>query len=217
MALDRLAPNLEKAALIMLPSARNLSPIPRVVSFQYNPLELSRDVGLSATETTPARLKGAPSESIQFTAFLDAIDAKANGHDEPDGIYPQLSALELMMYPSAQTVAANTALAIAGSTNLLSPEVPTLLFVWGKQRVLPVAMDGLAITENVFDHNLVPVRAEVAVQLRVLNYSNGGPATASFWTFYAHHVRKEVLSYKRNEALWGGYKAIGNSIKKAFT
>jgi hypothetical protein len=47
-------------------------------------------------------------------------------------------------------------------------EMPTVLFVWGPQRIVPVRLTGLAITERLYDRLLNPTHAEAQVTLRVL-------------------------------------------------
>jgi hypothetical protein len=47
------------------------------------------------------------------------------------GIYPQLSSVEMLLYPKSSVVIRNTELALAGSVELVSPEAPLTLLVWG--------------------------------------------------------------------------------------
>ena len=45
---------------------------------------------------------------------------------------------------------------------------PTVLFVWGRKRVLPVRIASLKIDESVYNNQLNPVRAEIEASLEVL-------------------------------------------------
>jgi hypothetical protein len=47
------------------------------------------------------------------------------------------------------------------------------LFVWGVQRVVPVNITGLTITETEFDPMLNPIRASVGVSLTVIAGGDG--------------------------------------------
>ena len=49
---------------------------------------------------------------------------------------------------------------------------PLTLFVWGPQRVLPVRLTELSVTEEAFDPQLNPIRAKVSLGLRVLTYND---------------------------------------------
>jgi hypothetical protein len=47
--------------------------------------------------------------------------------------------------------------------------LPTVLFVWGPGRILPVRVTSLTITEKLYDATLNPTHAEAQVELRVLS------------------------------------------------
>src|SRR4051794_27098057 len=103
------------------------------VAFQYNPDEMTRSLqartAASAAPTAAGtnealRLSGAPIETITLTVEIDATDQLESGDPLATqlGIYPQLSALEMLIYPGSDVVAANTALARSGSIELIAPE-----------------------------------------------------------------------------------------------
>ena len=46
--------------------------------------------------------------------------------------------------------------------------MPVVLFVWGPQRIVPVRITQLSITEKLYDSMLNPVHAEAQLSLRVL-------------------------------------------------
>jgi hypothetical protein len=52
--------------------------------------------------------------------------------------------------------------------------VPTVLFVWGPQRIVPVRVTTLAITEKLYDRLLNPTQADVKITLRVLTLDELG-------------------------------------------
>ena len=57
---------------------------------------------------------------------------------------------------------------------VLPIEAPLTLFVWGAQRVVPVRVTDLSITEEAFDAALNPIRAKVSLGLRVLSVDDLG-------------------------------------------
>src|SRR3954470_641140 len=112
------------------------------VGFQYNPDEMTRTLqartAVSGAATGPAtnealRLSGARIETITLNVEIDAADQLASGDPLAAelGIYPQLSALEMLVYPPSTVVTANTGLALSGSIELVAPEAPLTVLVWG--------------------------------------------------------------------------------------
>ena len=93
-------PALQRGALVGIDPTE---PTPTVVPFQYNPDSLSRtlqpQMGAEGGDRAEAlRLKGAPIETIKVDVELDAADQLEKGDDTTQrmGIYPQLSALEML-------------------------------------------------------------------------------------------------------------------------
>ena len=74
------------------------------------------------------------------------------------------------------------------------PQAPVTLFVWGIKRVLPVHLTGFSIEEQAYDVNLNPIRAKVALTLRVLSYSDFRMTDPGYYLFMAHHVVKETMA-----------------------
>lgn len=131
-------------------------------------------------------------ETLNFDLRLDATDALDAGNPiaEGFGVAPALSTLELMTYPKGESVlteALGSLLGASESLRFTKPENPPLvLFIWGVQRVLPVNINSLAITETEFDTLLNPVRASVAVNLTVIEGKNS--------LFRYSKTAKEVMS-----------------------
>jgi hypothetical protein len=175
------------------------------VGFQYNPDEMTRTLqartAASGAGTGPAtnealRLSGAPIETITLNVEIDAADQLASGDPLAAelGIYPQLSALEMLVYPPSAVVTSNTGLALSGSIELVAPEAPLTVLVWGSQRVVPVRLTQFSITEQAYDPQLNPIRARVQLGLRVLSYSDLPAANAGHHIFLAHQVAKEAMA-----------------------
>jgi len=180
----------------------------RIIPFQYNPETLSRTLspatsgsagpsetaGLGSLGTAlgpvgapgtllgtgagqPSSDRGAvPAQLIKFSLVLDATDQlqfpAQNRTAVQYGVYPLLSAIEDLLYlPQA------------------SPS-PLTLFVWGVNRVLPVRVLQLQITEQMFDPSLNPIHVGVQVTLQVLtdaDFPKNSPFR-KYWEDYRRHL-----------------------------
>jgi len=180
-----------------------LSPLSRIVIFQYNPNELRRTLrprsAPAEQQVGPAdahRIWGAPTETITMTVEVDAADQLETGDlvAATAGIAPQLASLEMLLYPDSLQVIANTALMAAGVIELLPPEGPLTVLVWGPGRAVPVRLQDLTITEQAFDPGLFPTRATVEVSLQVLSYSDLPFSDPGYTLFLVHQVLKETMA-----------------------
>ncbi|MEQ9498470.1 MAG: hypothetical protein RIT81_16465 [Deltaproteobacteria bacterium] len=161
-------------------------PIPNIVLFQFNPEELSRNIQIPPRSTRPTSREtnqsgDPPVEVVSFTAHFDAADylAEDNPLTRATGVGPQLAALEKMVHPKGAIGTALTELVDAvgasvggagdeGTRNVPRRPLPRVLFVWGVYRVLPVSIRSMSITEKAFDFLLNPIRAEVALELAIM-------------------------------------------------
>lgn len=192
------SPRLLKGALVGIDL---FNPIPRVIVFQYNPETLTRTLraramGGEGSKMEALRLTGAPEEDIRLDVEIDATDQleKGDGAAATVGIYPQLSALEMLIYPSTAVVIANTALMAAGTIEVVPPVGPFTLFIWGPQRILPVRIADFSIAEEAHDASLNPIRAKVSLGLRVLSYNDLSLSNPGYYMFLAHQVVKEAMA-----------------------
>lgn len=191
------SPRLQKGAIIGLDP---FNPLASVIVFQYNPETLSRTLNVQATGGTnkgeALRLSGPPEETISLDLVIDAADQleQAKFPATSMGIYPALSSLEMLLYPKSALVIANEVLSALGVIEIIPPEAPLTLFVWGAKRVLPVRITQFSITEENFDPNLNPIHAKVKLTLRVLNYQDLGMLSVGGSLFMAHQVIKEVMA-----------------------
>jgi hypothetical protein len=197
------SPRLQKGALVGLDPA---NPLASIIVFQYNPETLVRTLvpqtaGSQGGASTIApgealRLAGPPAETIKLDAAIDATDQLERG--EPlvteVGIHPQLAALEMLLYPKSAVVIANEVLLNVGVIEIIPPEAPLTILVWGAKRVLPVRLTEFSITEELFDPNLNPIHAKVSLGLRVLNYLDLGLLSPGGGLFMAHQLIKEGLA-----------------------
>lgn len=192
------SPRILKGALVGIDI---LNPVPKVIAFQYNPDSLTRTLkarasGGDGARAEAMRLAGAPEENITLEVEIDATDSLEHGDAAAVdmGIYPQLSALEMLLYPASSLVIANTALMATGTIEIVPPVGPFTLFVWGAKRVLPVRITSFSITEEAHDVNLNPIRAKVSLGLRVLSYNDLSLTNPGYYMFLAHQVVKETMA-----------------------
>jgi hypothetical protein len=177
------------------------NPLASVVIFQYNPDTLTRSItpqttGGDADSGEALRLKGPPEETIRLDIEIDATDQLEEGKAMAStaGIYSTLASLEMLLYPKSALVIANEALLLAGIIEVIQPEAPLTLFVWGLKRILPVRLTEMTITEEAFDQDLNPIRAKVGLGMKVLNYQDLGLLSVGGALFMAHQVIKEVMA-----------------------
>lgn len=209
------APKVQKGAIVGLDP---FNPLASVIVFQYNPDTLTRTLTAQTTGGTPnsgeaLRLKGPPQESITVNIEIDAADQleKEDALAKTIGLYPTLSSLEMLLYPKSALVIANEVLARVGVIEVIPPEAPLTLFIWGIKRVVPVRLTTFSITEEAFDVNLNPIRAKVNLGLRVLNYQDLGLLSVGGALFMAHQIMKEVM------ATIGGVSNIAGAASSALS
>jgi hypothetical protein len=113
-------------------------------------------------------------QTIGFDIRLDATDKLNEGDtiSEQFGIAPQISTLELMVYPKEESLLGAAVNALLGKPKGFSftqgANPPLILFIFGRKRVLPVNINSMNITETEFSTDLNPIRATVAVSLTVI-------------------------------------------------
>lgn len=194
-----MSPRLLKAGIVLLDSGSGQ--VQRVISLQYNPDSLSRSLQVAAhgeagDRSEAMRLKGPPVETITLEAEIDATDQleTSDGTATELGIYPQLAALEVMVYPTSQVLQSNNAMASRGTLEIVPMETPLALFVWSKNRVMPVRVTDFSVTEEAFDAALNPIRATVSLTLRVLSVDDLGFSHRGGSLFMSYLANKEGLA-----------------------
>jgi hypothetical protein len=193
------SPKLTKGALIGLDV---LKPLASVVVFQYNPEKVTRTLraktgsGEGGAEGEALRLSGPPEETFNLDIEIDATDQLALGDAVAGefGIAPQLASLEMMFYPASGLVIANEALALAGLVEVVPPEAPLALLVWGPTRILPVRITSISVAEEAYDPSLNPIQAKVSLGVRVLTYDDLGLLSVGGGLFMVHQVAKEAMA-----------------------
>lgn len=195
------SPRLVKGGIVVLDAES--SAVRRVIPLQYNPDTLSRSfqvkgAGEGGDRSEALRLTGPPVETIKIEAEIDATDQlefpQANRATVELGIHPQLAALETLIYPTSARLQSNNSLAGSGTLEIAPAEAPLTLFVWSKNRILPVRLTELSVTEEAFDPALNPIRARVSLGMRVLSVNDLEFGHKGNSVFMAYLQQKERLA-----------------------
>ncbi len=176
-----------------------------VIALQYNPDSLSRSLQIQAVSggqdgvrVDALRLRGPAIETIKLEAELDATDQLEFPTQYPNtvkyGLHPQLAQLEMLVNPTVETLLADDAMASAGTLEIIPLEQPLTLFVWSANRVIPVRLTELSITEEAFNPNLNPIRAKVSLGMRVLSVDDLGFNSPGGRMFLTYLTNKETLA-----------------------
>lgn len=198
-----MAPRLVKGGLVTLNPGDGT--VDLVLPLQYNAETLTRSIqvqgaGEQGGERSEAlRLTGPPIETWQVEAEIDAADLLEDGDQtaEAVGLHPWLAALELLVHPSSTQLQSALEAARAGTLEIAPAPAPLILFVSSSQRVLPVRITELSVTEEAFDPELNPIRATVSLGLRVLTVSDLGHEHRGGGLFMAYLRNKEGLAARQ--------------------
>lgn len=204
------SPRLLKGGIVLINP--NSGVVQRIITLQYNPDTLTRSLqvqgvgGESGDRSEALRLKGPPVETIKLEAEIDATDQlefpDQNNVVRQHGITPQLAVLETIIYPTSSHLQSNNSLAQSGTLEIAPMEAPLTLFIWGKNRILPVRLTEFSVTEEAFDPALNPIRAKVSLGMRVLSIDDLGFAHKGGGLFMSYLQNKERLAAKnQGEAL----------------
>jgi len=199
MHMSNVSPLLHKGAILTLDPTTGI-PLGKIL-LQYNPDTLTRSlkpqsVGEEPDRSEILRLKGPPVETIKCEVEIDATDqlAASDATTLSLGIQPQLSALELLVYPSSAVLIVNEVLSLLGTVEILPMESALTVFVWNRNRITPVRITDLQITEEAFDPQLNPIRAKVSLDMRVLNVNDVGFLTPAGALYMIYQITKEGIA-----------------------
>lgn len=196
------SPRVLKAGLVLLNPVS--SAIDRIIALQYNPGQLSRTLKAQtiddANKSLALRLKGPPAETYSLEAEIDATDQLEFPDQNPEvrdnGLSPMLSALESMVYPKSSDLLAGNSIASSGALEIIPTEGPLILFVWSKNRVVPVKLTSFSVAEEAFDPNLNPILAKVSLGMQVLTVNDLGFDSKGGNLYMAYQQQKEQLAAK---------------------
>ena len=193
------SPRLLKGGIVLLNP--QTTAVERVISLQYNPDTLTRSLqvrsvgGEGSNYSDALRLTGPPVETYKLDAEVDATDQLETAHavTVQVGIQPILSALETIIYPKSTQLFANNAMARLVTIEIAPMETPLILFIWNKNRIVPVRITEFSITEEAFDVNLNPIRAKISLGMRVLSVDDLGFDHKGGSLYMNYHQNKERL------------------------
>jgi len=208
------SPRVLKGGLVLIDpeSARVLG----IIALQYNPEKLTRTLavqtagGEAENRSEAMRFKGPAVETIRVEADIDAADQlefpDQNRTTVEHGIGPQLAVLESLAHPTSAQLLALDAQASSGTLEIAPMEAPLMLFAWSANRIVPVRLTELSISEEAFDPNLNPLVAKVTLGLRVLSVDDLGFAHRGGSLFMGYLQAKERLAAKARP---GSFAALG--------
>lgn len=197
------SPRLIRAGLVLM--APDTGAVSRIIALQYAAETVTRQITAQTIQdgqnrSQPLRLTGPATETISLDAVIDATDQLEFPDRNPEaaalGIFPALAALETMLYPSSAQLERQNAQAAAGSFEITPAETPLALFVWSAQRIVPIRLDSLQITEEFFDARLNPIRAKLSLSMKVLSVDDLGFSHRGSGLFMAYLQAKEQLAAK---------------------
>src|SRR5712691_2376341 len=208
-----LRPVLQKGALAVYPTHTPGAQATHVIVFQFNPEVMKRTLAHRAPPPPPQqggttgtakedvlRVAGPPVETITLTVDLHASDQlaepEANALVAQYGLHPVLATLELLMYPPALTALEIKKQADRGEVQVTPADLPLVLLVWGKSRVVPVKLTSFSVSEESFDTRLNPIGAKVDLGLQVLTYMEFPQSSVGRDIFISYQQAKEVLAGK---------------------
>jgi hypothetical protein len=197
------SPRVLKGGIVLLdPDSFTLLPN-GVIALQYNPDTLTRSLKIKGiTEggdrSEALRLTGPPVETFKLDAEIDATDQLEFPKDNPStvqyGIFPQLAALETLVYPTSAALQNNFNLSQQGVLEIMPVMAPLSLFVWSAARIVPVRLTEFSITEEAFDPNLNPIRAKVSLGMQVLSVDDLYFSDKGGGLYMAYQRQKETLA-----------------------
>lgn len=190
----------------------------RAIPFRFNPEGLSRSISVEQGEGSPGTQgaggssggdgsqasdgnSGSVKESFTVQVRLDFADRLEATRNLPEelGVAPEIAAIEDLVYPApSEAEAAETG---NEAVRQRQPR-PTVLFVWGRKRVLPVRITGITINETVHNIHLNPVRAEIEVSVEVMGDADArdNEAVRSALDFTQGERRKLAKQFYDNTA-----------------
>jgi hypothetical protein len=207
------SPKVLKGGIVLLDPDKFTALPNGIIVLQYNPDTLTRSLKIKGADeggdrSEALRLTGPPVETFKLDAEIDATDQLevADANTLQYGIFPQLSALETLVYPASQTLQRNFGLAQQGTLEIMPMLAPLTLFVWSANRIIPVRLTEFSITEEAFDPALNPLRAKVSLGMRVLSIDDLDFNDKSGSLYMTYQQQKESLARLN---LAGTFGALG--------
>lgn len=203
------SPNLLKGGIVLIDPDTGATI--RTINLQYNPDSVQRTLqpqgagADSGDHSETMRLKGPPVETIKLDAELDATDMMERPDENHEvvenGLAADLAAIETIVYPDSAALQMNRIIAMVGTLEIFPVQAPLAIFVWSKNRVVPVRITEFSIAEEAFDTNLNPIRAKITLSLRVLGINDLTYESLGASIFLTYQKNKESLARKKGGSL----------------
>ncbi|WP_437972153.1 hypothetical protein WMF04_23925 [Sorangium sp. So ce260] len=190
---------LTKGSLVSIDSTGAQTEIP----FQYNPASIRRSLqqrtvgGEAGGHSEVVRFTGAPTETFTMQIEIEGLapsDEAPNQQLSSQGVFPNLYALEVLMYPDLPAIQSASQALASGALEITPAVVPLILLVLGPQRVAPVIIASYEVVEQLFNSNLTPLRATVDLSLRVLSYSDVVTSSPAYSRFVTYQKSKQSMA-----------------------
>lgn len=191
---------LTKGSLVRIdPTSGQKTEIP----FQYNPSSIRRTIqprqvgGEPGGHSEVQRFTGAPVETFSLQIEIEGLapaDESPNKQLASDGVFPNLYALETLMYPDLNSAQSATKALASGALEIAPAVTPLVLLVLGPQRVAPITLSSYEVVEQLFAPNLTPLRATVDLSVRVLSYSDVVSTSPAYSYFVTYQRGKQNLA-----------------------
>jgi hypothetical protein len=109
------------------------------------------------------------------------------------------------MYPASSVLEDQDQKYTQGASLIQPGRIPLVIFVWGPNRVVPVRVTRLSITEQAFDQQLNPLRARVDLSLTTMTHQELDRAGQPFSKLALTHLKqKEQMATQ--DVVSGGYR-----------
>jgi hypothetical protein len=209
-------PRIAKGAIVLLrPNSEGIIGESNTSAFifQYNPERLTRTISsLNCEEASKEEENKHDAnsivEQINLNLEFDATDQLEQPDEHIDvlenGLHPTLAALESILYSQSKTE---------------DQKLPVVLFIWGPNRVIPIWIDSLKVTEEAFDSNLNPIRVKIELSMRVRNLSELKKGSSEYAIYASHLDQRQMLTrlYRKNEVDPNFLKQMSQNIRKYLT
>jgi hypothetical protein len=100
------------------------------------------------------------------------------------------------MYPPTLSAMKIEEQARRGQVHVSPADLPLVLLIWGKSRVVPVKLTSFSVSEEAFDTRLNPIAAKVELGMQVLTYMEFTDSSIGRDAFIAYQKAKENLAQR---------------------
>ena len=107
--------------------------------------------------------------------------------------------------PTSQQLQSKNSLSKSGTLEIIPMQSALTLFIWSKNRIIPVRLTDFSITEEAFDPALNPIRAKVSLGMRVLSVNDLGFEHRGSSLFMSYLSTKQALAAQATGGVLGAF------------